>query len=112
MTPYYVLFLDSGLCNEKGVILGKKIVGEVSKKICSNTKEICEVNIKKGTVNSVCVHNCADYCSSFGLRCREMHEGSNGCERSHRYPTCNATDNLGSTSDVICVCGEYEYDTF
>ena len=85
------------LCDSEGVSLDS-----VTKILCVNTPNVCEVYMKKGTVNGVNVQSCTHYCAAYRLGCVEMYDDQNNCNRGTKYTTCDETG--GGTSDHICVC--------
>eukprot|EP00929_Paragymnodinium_shiwhaense_P014159 TRINITY_DN122038_c0_g1_i1.p1 TRINITY_DN122038_c0_g1~~TRINITY_DN122038_c0_g1_i1.p1 ORF type:complete len:684 (+),score=149.35 TRINITY_DN122038_c0_g1_i1:88-2139(+) len=87
----------SGLCSNHGVVRG-----DVTREICEDSVNTCEVYIKKGDVNGTSVKSCRDYCGAFNLGCDSQYEDSNGCGRGWKYDTCDEPDD--STSDHICKC--------
>lgn len=89
---------DKDLCNIKGIS-----PDAVTKIICTNTPNVCEAYMKKGTVNDVNVQSCTHYCAAYDLQCVEMYDDKNDCTRGSKYSTCDETG--GGTSDHICVCG-------
>jgi len=95
-----VLAYDSSLnlCNVNGVTLDA-----VTKDICTNSQDVCEAYIKKGTLNGVNVQTCSQYCAAIELQCVEMYDDQNSCNRGSKYESCEETG--GGTSDHICVCG-------
>ena len=78
--------------------------GAVTKMICNDLPNECEVYMKKGKINRVQIESCSQYCSAYGLQCAEMYDNHNNCQRGSKYSTCNETG--GGTSDHICVCSK------
>ena len=92
------------LCTESGVQLGA-----VSKKICTDTADTCEVYIKRGSENGVSgINTCRQYCAAYDLTCKGQYDDNDGCTRTRKYPSCDddgATTGRGGSSDHICECG-------
>jgi len=88
----------SGLCSQNNVA-----IDDVTKIICENSADVCEVYIKKGTLREVSVQTGNDYCSAIGLECLQQFDDQNGCSRGTEYSSCDATG--GTTSDHIIRCG-------
>jgi len=89
----------SGLCATNGVK-----TGSVTKQVCTNTPDVCEVYIKKGNENGVAnIKTCRQYCNAYGIDCMAQHKDKNGCGRGSKYNSCDVEDD---TSDHICQCGK------
>jgi lysophospholipase L1-like esterase len=89
---------DIGLCTQQSLS-----TNSVTRQICEDSPQACEVYIKKGTLNGVQVQSGHDYCNAIGLSCISMFEDRNDCRRKHQYDSCSSTG--GSTSDHIVRCG-------
>ena len=77
--------------------------GPVTNKVCTNTKDACEVYMKKGNENGVTgIQTCTQYCQAYGMICVAQYDDNNNCVRGPKYPHC---DVAGSTSDHFCHCG-------
>jgi len=94
---------DIGLCTQQSLS-----TNSVTRQICEDSPQACEVYIKKGTLNGVQVRSGHDYCNAIGLSCISMFEDNNDCRRAHQYDSCSYT---GSTSDHIVRCGVSTEDT-
>ena len=71
----------SGLCATNGVK-----TGSVTKQVCTNTPDVCEVYIKKGNENGVAnIKTCRQYCNAYGIDCMAQHKDKNGCGRGSKY---------------------------
>ena len=89
---------STALCTESGVKLGA-----VSKEICTNTRDTCEVYIKRGSENGVSgINTCHKYCAAYGLTCKAEYDDDDSCKRTSKYPSC---DSAAPSSDHICECG-------
>ena len=90
----------AGLCTAAGVT-----AGSVTKRVCANTPDTCEVYIKKGAENGVSgINTCRQYCEAYGMTCTAQYDDNdNNCRRARQYDTCD--DGGGGTSDHICQCG-------
>eukprot|EP00929_Paragymnodinium_shiwhaense_P083147 TRINITY_DN44189_c0_g1_i1.p1 TRINITY_DN44189_c0_g1~~TRINITY_DN44189_c0_g1_i1.p1 ORF type:complete len:1427 (+),score=242.53 TRINITY_DN44189_c0_g1_i1:73-4353(+) len=86
-----------GVCSANGVVLSA-----VTREICEDSAEACEVYFKKGETNGKALQSCSDYCGSFNMSCDSQYEDSNGCGRRWKYGNCDEPD--ASTSDHICRC--------
>ena len=87
------------LCTESGVQLGA-----VSKEICTDTADTCEVYIKRGSENGVSgINTCRQYCAAYGLTCKAQYDDNNSCTRKSKYPSCD--NDGGGSFDHICECG-------
>ena len=72
---------DGNLCTTNRVK-----TGSVTKKVCTNTPDVCEVYIKKGDENSVSnIETCRQYCNAYGMTCTAQYEDKNGCGRDYQY---------------------------
>jgi len=87
-----------GLCTKQNVA-----IDDVSKEICENSSETCEVYMKKGTLNGIDVVTGDDYCQAIGLVCVQMFDDENSCERAEEYASCSATGDGSSDHIVRCV---------
>jgi len=87
----------AGLCSRNGVHLD-----DVTRQVCKDNSDTCEVYIKKGHANGTMVKSCRDYCGAFNMGCKAQHEDTNGCGKQWKYETCDEPDD--STSDHVCHC--------
>jgi len=87
------------LCTAQNVVLD-----DVSKEICEDSNEACEVYIKKGTLNGINVQTGDDYCKAIGLECLQMFDDNDKCSpRDKEYESCS--DDGGTSGDHIVRCG-------
>eukprot|EP00729_Bicosta_minor_P025240 gene25240-4381_t len=92
--------VDDKLCTNNGVK-----VGSVTNTVCTDTKDMCEVYMKKGSEHAVSnITTCRQYCAAYGMTCNAQYDDDNGCGRGSKYDSCDY-DGGETTSDHICQCG-------
>ena len=91
------------LCTTNGIK-----TGSVTKKVCANTPDVCEVYIKKGSENGVNkIKTCRQYCNAYGIDCAAQYEDKNGCGRDYKYVHTERAQThvlqIGGWGRVCCV---------
>jgi len=58
----------------------------VTRQVCTNTPDACEVYIKKGNENGVSnIKTCRQYCQAYGMTCTAQYDDNNSCSRRNKY---------------------------
>ena len=69
------------LCTVSGVT-----PGSVTKMVCTNTADTCEVYINLGDENGASnIDTCRKYCAAYGMNCTAQYDDDNGCGRGTKY---------------------------
>ena len=87
---------DGDLCTANAVT-----AGNVTRKICQKTPDICKVQIEKSDT----IKNCRQYCSTHGMECMaQLPPQGDSCSKSDNFEYAGCDDEGGMASFHICQC--------